>query len=539
MKKVTEKRKQAYRLLASFLILTLLLPPCLSGCTQQSDRVPDPPSIAVQSTEPMLIPKPVSCETTGEGFTLADTAALYVEGNGGAKMEELYTVAQYLASKLRPATGYPLEVLKSFAPETGGIRLTTAGADPALGTEGYRLKVTPDGVTLTAATAEGLFRGVQTIRQLLPAAIEKGGPVTGVSWTMPCVDITDYPAYQWRGMMLDVARHFIPVEDVKRVIDWVAYYKMNRFHLHLTDDQGWRIEIKSRPELTSIGAGTQVGGGAGGYYTQQEYAEIISYAKVRYITVIPEIDMPGHSNAALASYGELNPDGKKKEPYSGIDIGFSSLMCRSEATYDFIEDVMGELAAITPGEYIHVGGDEASSTAAEDYRYFVSRVNQIVAGYGKKTIGWNPFDTAEGTTAAQLLQNWNGELSAALGKGMKLIMSPADKAYLDMKYDENTPIGLDWAGYSSTEDAYRWDPTYGTLKDSVIGIECALWSETVKNIDDIEYLAFPRLSGHAEVGWTPQSLQSWDEYKRRLASHGARMENQGIGFYKDPAVPWG
>ncbi len=538
MKRETKKRKPAYRLLASFFVLTLLLSLCLSGCEQQSGSMPDSPASAVQSAEPMLIPKPVSCKTTGGSFTLTDAAALYVEGNSSAETEELYSVAEYLAGELRPATGYPLEVVKSSTPNTGGIRLTTMGADPDLGDEGYRLKVTSDGVTLSAATAEGLFRGVQTIRQLLPAEIEKDGPVTGVAWTMPCVDSTDYPAYPWRGMMLDVARHFIQVEDVKRVIDWMAYYKMNQFHLHLTDDQGWRIEIKSRPELASIGGSTQVGGGAGGYYTQQEYAEIISYAKARYITVIPEIEMPGHCNAALASYGELNPDGKKKEPYTGIDVGFSSLMCRSEATYDFIEDVIGELAAITPGEYIHIGGDEASSTAAEDYSYFIGRVNKIVESHGKKAIGWNPFDTAEETTAEQLLQNWNGELSAALGKGMKMIMSPADKAYLDMKYDENTPIGLEWAGYSSTDDAYQWDPTYGKLKDSVLGIECALWSETIKDLDDIEYLTFPRLPGHAEAGWTPQRLRSWDEYKRRLASHGARMENQGIGFYKDPAVPW-
>jgi hexosaminidase len=381
-----------------------------------------------------IIPKPVEYITREGNFLLKPDTVICISGDNKGQTGEIRLVGEYLAGKLRPATGFPIRVTEASQPENGSIYLTTVDADKNLGKEGYRLEVTKDNIILRAYTPEGLFRGIQTIRQMLPAEIEKNATASGINWSIPCAEITDYPTYEWRGMMLDVARHFIKVEDVKRTIDLIAEYKINRFHLHLSDDQGWRIEIKSWPELTKIGGSTEVGGGEGGFYTQEEYTELVNYAKERYITIVPEIDMPGHMNAALASYGELNPDGVKKELYTGINVGFSSLMCRSEITYQFINDVIGELAAITPGEYIHIGGDEASQTSEEDYNYFVGRVNEIVKSHGKTAVGWNPIDKSDGIGPEAILQNWSGDAESAKAKNMKIIMSPPDKAYLDMKY---------------------------------------------------------------------------------------------------------
>jgi len=253
--------------------------------------------------------------------------------------------------------------------------------DKELGEEGYELNITEEMVELKANKPAGIFYGIQTIRQLLPARVESGNTEQG-PWKLPTGTIRDYPVYGYRGAMLDVARHFFSVDEVKTYIDRLALYKMNVLHLHLSDDQGWRIEIKSWPKLTEFGGKTEVGGGIGGFYTQEEYKDIVKYAQDRFITIIPEIDMPGHTNAALASYPELNVPGKKAELYTGVEVGFSTLDTHKELTYKFVNDVFRELAAITPGPYIHIGGDESHSTPIEDYIPFVNRVQDIVISPG-------------------------------------------------------------------------------------------------------------------------------------------------------------
>ena len=260
------------------------------------------PTKSAQASLGNIIPMPVSVTATGNTFTLTAAANIYVE----PATAELTAIGGYLADKLKPSTGYGLRVLPATgAPARGSIYLTTQGGGSALGEEGYRLTVTPDLVTLAAYRPAGLFRGIQTIQQLLPPSIEGSAPQPG-PWQMATGTIEDYPRFAWRGVMLDVSRHFFGVADVKRLIDLMALYKMNRFHLHLSDDQGWRIMINSWPNLATYGGSTEVGGGRGGYYTQADYADIVAYAQSRYITVVPEIDMPGHTNAALASYPELN-----------------------------------------------------------------------------------------------------------------------------------------------------------------------------------------------------------------------------------------
>jgi len=312
--------------------------------------------------------------------------------------------------------------------------------------------------------------------------------------------------------------------------------------LHLSDDQGWRIEIKSWPKLTEIGSKTEVGGTPGGFYTQEDYKEIVQYAADRFITIIPEIDMPGHTNAALASYPELNCDGKSPEPYTGMKVGFSSFCVDKEITYKFIDDVVREISAITPGKYFHIGGDESHATKKDDYVVFVDKVQGIVSKHGKTLIGWDEVVTAniKNTSIAQF---WASEENAktAVNKDIKLIMSPAKKAYLDMKYDSITKLGLKWAGYVAVDTGYDWNPSdyvEGIKKENILGIEAPLWTETVTNLSELQFLVFPRLPGYAEIGWTQDSLRSWDDYKIRLASFKGRFEKMNINYYKSPKVNW-
>jgi hexosaminidase len=342
--------------------------------------------------------------------------------------------------------------------------------------------------------------------------------------------------------MLDVARHFFGVGEVKRLVDLMALYKLNRLHLHLSDDQGWRIAIRSWPRLTSHGSRTAVGGGSGGRYTQREYASIVSYARERFVEVVPEIDMPGHVNAALSSYGRLACDGVAPAPYTGIEVGFSSLCIRKEETYAFVDDVVRELSRLTPGPYLHVGGDEAHSTDPDDYAYFVDRVQRIVRRHGKRMIAWEEASRAA-LHRTSVAQHWQRpELARrAVAQGARLIMSPAAKAYLDMKYTQRTPIGLTWAGTTSVRDAYEWDPAMqvdGVSERDVLGVEAPLWSETVETRADLDFLVFPRLLGHAEVAWSPAEGRSWPDYRRRLASHGERLGALDVGFHRSPEIRW-
>lgn len=269
--------------------------------------------------------------------------------------------------------------------EGDGIRLRIDEGAEGAGEEGYRLESGPGGVTLTARTPAGLFHAGQTLRQLLPVS----GP-----GTVPGGTVTDAPRFAYRGAMVDVARHFFTVEQVKRYVDQLAQYKVNTLHLHLTDDQGWRIAIDSWPRLAEYGGGSEVGGGPGGHWTKDEYRDLVAYASERYVDVVPEIDMPGHVNAAQAAYAELNCDGKARERYTGIKVGFSSLCVGQERTYAFIDQVLGELAELTPGKYLHIGGDEAHSTPAADYAAFMDRAQAVVAKHGKTVVAWHQLATA-------------------------------------------------------------------------------------------------------------------------------------------------
>lgn len=475
-----------------------------------------------------LIPKPSSVTPAQGEFVLTADARILLEPANA----EMTRIGNFLAASLRPLTGYPLPV-SAGAPADGSISLSLQ-PDSTLGAEGYVLTITPSAMRVSANQPAGLFYAVQTIRQLVPP---REGP-----WEIAAGTIRDVPRFAWRGTMLDVARHFFQIEDVKRYMDAIAAYKINHLHLHLSDDQGWRIEIKSWNKLATYGGSTAVGGGAGGYYTQEQYKDLLKYAAERYITIVPEIDMPGHTNAALASYPELNCNNTAPALFTGTEVGFSTLCADKEVTYKFIDDVIRELATLTPGPYIHIGGDEARSTPTADYVHIITRVQDIVRSHGKQMLGWEEIAQIK-LDPSSLAQHWNSPefTASAAQQGAHIIMSPASKSYLDMKYDNTTKLGLDWAGLIDVVKGYTWDPSteIENLNESaILGVEAPLWSETLVTLDDVEYMAFPRLIGIAEIGWSPKTNRTWDEYKVRLATHGPRLEAMGINFFRAPQVDW-
>ncbi|GAA0116569.1 MULTISPECIES: beta-N-acetylhexosaminidase [Clostridium] len=532
MKNIYTKHLKTVYILIVFLVLV-----AVSSIIILDENNKVEPTFAMQSNiVNNIIPKPLNYESGEGAFTLTKNSSIYVKGNTEEETEEIVKIAEFLKEKLKPSTGFELKIVKGNNVPSGSIYLTTVGANKDKGNEGYEVITTPENVKIIGYKPEGIFRGVQTLRQLLPSDIEKNTVTADVKWTIPVSTIKDKPEYEYRGVMIDVARHFFTVDEIKRQIDLAAQYKINKVHLHLSDDQGWRLEIKKWPDLTNIGGSTQVGGGPGGYYTQEQFKDLVKYAAERYIEIVPEFDMPGHTNAALASYGFLNKDGQKKPLYTDTKVGFSSLMTDDEKTYEFIEDIIREVSEISPSKYIHIGGDEADSTKKEDYDYFVGRVSKIVEKYGKTAIGWDPIDTSSKINSSVILQNWKDSNEAARAKNMKMIISIAEKAYLDMKYNENTPYGLDWAGYIPVETAYKWDPTDYAPKELVLGVEAPLWTETILNTEAMDYMIYPRLLGYSEIGWTPKNARNWDEYKNRLKSQGERMKNQGINYYKDENI---
>ena len=510
--------------------------------------------------EHMIIPLPASVEWMApDTFHFAEETRILFD----TADTEAERIGEFLSGLIGNSTETmpPVEA-RSGDVADGSIYLTREGASSSLGSEGYELTVTGSQVTVRASEPAGLFYGVQTIRHLLPPAVEYTAAYPRPLF-LAAVHITDVPRFEWRGTMLDVARHFLPLRDVKRFIDLAALYKLNRLHLHLSDDQGWRIEIPGWPNLTEHGGSTEVGGGVGGYYSTDEYAELVEYAQNRFITVVPEIDMPGHTNAALASYADLNCDGIAPDLYTGTNVGFSTLCVDKDITYDFLDDVIREISARTPGPYFHVGGDEVEELSEEEYITFIERMQSIVGSYGKRMVGWDevtlgnlesgsvvqlwrpywPSDESEDVDSAQaaLRAEFKTGILRAVEAGATVILSPADRLYLDMKYDTSTVLGLTWAGIPDERGTYDWkilDKFSSLPEDAIAGVEAPIWSETLGTLEDFEYMAFPRLAGVAELGWSPASIRRWAEYRLRLGAQSARWTALGINFRRSPLIPW-
>lgn len=494
-----------------------------------------------------IVPEPVTQVTPpGAAPFVLTTASRIVATTAAAP------VADYLAALLRPSTGFPLPII---AP----IERGPDGADPApthdillhldvadtrnLGAEGYALETSAVGVFVTAATPAGLFYGIQSLRQLFPSQIEARS-VQSAAWEAPATTVTDHPRFSYRGAMLDVVRHFFGVDEVCRFIDVIALFKINVLHLHLTDDQGWRITVDSHPELTSIGGATEVDGGPGGFYSKDDFARIVEHAAQRFVTIVPEIDVPGHTNAALSSLPALNPDGNPVTPYTGTEVGFSTLDTTSDATWAFLDDVFREVAEQTPGPWLHFGGDESHVTPHDAYREFVGRASRLVASHGKIPIAWHEAGAGTDLAPGTVGQYWSSlspneiavdRARSFVRQGGSLILSPSDVAYLDMSYDESSPIGLSWAdGPTSVRASYEWEPTeiLPDASTAILGIEAPLWTETVRSRADIDYLVFPRLIAVAEIAWSVPPAESprrvWPDFAARLEAIEPHLRAAGI-----------
>ncbi|MEV6601373.1 beta-N-acetylhexosaminidase [Actinoplanes sp. NPDC051346] len=525
--------------LTRLLAVAVLGLPLVAALAQASARTPsDTPALTSVIPAPMRV-----TPDSGTSFRLGPRTVIRTQPGSDAAR----AVGELLAEELRPATGYRLPVESTARRGTPSVSLLLDAGGTPVGAEGYQLTVTRSAITIRAEQPAGLYAGTRTLLQLLPTEIDSPTPVRR-SWVVAGGGIVDRPRFAYRGAMLDLARHFHTPDEVKRYVDEISRFKVNHLHLHLSDDQGWRIQLDSWPRLTTVsgGPGTGVDGVGPGFLTKSQYQDLVGYAAKRFVTIVPEIDMPGHVNAAQVAYPELTCDGVAPPPRTDTAVGYSSLCIGSETTYRFVEDVIRELAAITPGPYLHLGGDEAHATAEADYLTFMRRVLPLVAKYGKTAYGWNEIAKSPASATA-IAQYWgtapsNATLADAVTRGTKVVMSPANQAYLDMKYDRNTPLGLSWAGYIEVRTAYNWDPATrvaGVGEPAVLGVEAPLWSETLRTLDDIEFMAFPRLPAIAELGWSPAATHNWESFATRLGAYGPRWTLRAVNFYPSPQIVWG
>jgi hexosaminidase len=532
---------------------------------------------APPSAAPQVVPKPVST-TAGVGqFTLTTRSRIVV---GSA---EATAVGADLAAYLRPATGYQLP-LASGGAHAGDITLQLgkpAALQPDTTGEGYVLDASPSRVTVTATTPHGLYDGVQTIRQLLPVWIDSPTVEPG-PWTIPSIHIVDYPRYAYRGVMLDIARHFQTPSAVMSLIDQASAYKVNTLHLHVSDDQGFRIVINGFPNLTDIGSQGSVGTGGrtmdpGGFWTQADYRAVVAHAAAHFMTVTPEVDSPGHNNAIIMSeYNDTaNPllNGHPQDINCSVnnppqwnftgDVGYSAMCPDSQNSFTIYNAIITQLAAMSTSPYYHVGGDEVPSTllTQDEYASFINQEVPLVNAQGKAAMGWAEL-AGPGTSpgSGSVAEYWNPASGSspdtitaheAVAKNMKIVMAPANHAYLDQKYafgpNVNVPpnLGLHWACNTGcdVDQFYNWDPgsyVTGVTDQNVMGVEGAMWGETVLNLSNVDYMVFPRLIALAEVGWTPQAERTsgYSDFLTRLAPQGARLTLAGTNFYPTPEVAW-
>lgn len=512
---------------------------CSDGKKAQGDYaiIPLPQEVATQGSAPFLL-KP-------------STPISYQEGD--AEMEQ---TARFLASYVKEATGYEPKVITGNADK--GIHLSIAS--DIRNPEGYRLLVSENGIEIAGASNAGIFYGVQTLRKSIPAVAE------GMDIELPAASINDYPRFPYRGMHLDVSRHFFPVDSVKKFIDILALHNMNRFHWHLTDDQGWRIEIKKYPELTQIGAQrkeTVIGRNSGKYdgkpygegmfYTQDEIRDVIAYAQERFITIIPEIDLPGHQLAAITTYPDLGCTGGPYEVWTQWGVSDDVICAGNEKAMTFLEDVLGEVIDLFPSEYIHVGGDEAGKSAwkkcpkcqalmkekgmknvDELQSYMIHRAEEFLNSKDRKLIGWD--EILEGGLAPEAtVMSWRGEdggiKSARMGHDV--VMTPGNYMYLDFYQADPKTQPYAIGGYTPIKKVYSYDPVPAdslTAEECrhILGVQANTWTEYIQTPEHLEYMMFPRALAVAEIGWTPQELRTWEDFKPRMNAHISKLQGMGI-----------
>ena len=512
-----------------------------------------------------IVPRPVHLTPKPGSFTLTGATVVTTDRASQA-------LGYMLADYLFPATGFRLAV-RSSAP-TPGVPVISLRLDSTLrtlGDEGYRLDVSRSRVAIRAARPAGVFYAIQTLRQLFPPAILREAKVTGTPWTIPAVAIEDYPRFSWRGMHLDVGRHFMPKRFVKKYLDLLALHKMNRFHWHLTEDQGWRIEIKQYPQLTGVGAWRREtivgrpdrrdstlwrfdGQPHGGFYTQDDIREIVAYAQARFITIVPEIEMPGHSQAAIAAYPQLGNTGATLAVWTGWGVD-ENILNPSDSTIQFEQNVLTEVMSLFPGHWIHIGGDEApkaqwkaSPLAQSRIRelglkdedelqsWFTRRMDEFLTAHGRSLIGWDEI-LQGGLAPNATVMSWRGMDGgiAAARAGHDVVMAPTARTYFDYYQSaDTTREQLAIGGFLPLDSVYAFDPVPPGLGPDearhILGAQGQVWTEYIPDPKRVEYMAFPRACALAEVLWTPPGEKDYADFRQRLVTHLARLAVLDVNY---------
>jgi len=519
-----------------------------------------------------IIPLPQKMEPRAGAFVLQPTTQILVAGDRRASA---IASANYLVAQLRKSTGYSLKVRTgSKQNDKNSILLTSGVLGPALSTEGYELEVEQDSAVIRARESAGLFYGVQTLLQLLPPEALSSKPIRNLAWTIPAVHIEDQPRFVLRGFLLDVGRHFFTKAEIKQLFDLMSLHKLNTFHWHLTDDQGWRLEIKRYPRLTEVGAwrksigfdldpkaGTAYGpdGRYGGYYTQSDVRELVAYAESRHITIVPEIEMPGHASAALAAYPQFSCFGGAYSTDGGVLPG---VYCAGkDETFQFLQNVLSEVCQLFPWKYIHIGGDEVSpenwkkcpkcqarevqeglKSEHELESYFIRRIEKYLNAHGRTLVGWS--EIREGGLAQNAtIMDWIGGALESAMEGHDVIMTPTQYCYLDYYQSTNNQTAEPKAigGYLPLNQVYAFEPVPAKLdpqfRSHIIGVQGNLWTEYIASLQHAEYMTFPRLSALAEVAWSPPSSRNYDDFLRRLQVQARRFDQLGVKYRRESLNP--
>jgi len=507
-----------------------------------------------------IIPAPVKAEISDGQYHLTLSTRILAD-------KEFADEAELLAARLRKATGFNVKVKLGKAqlfPDD--ILLTAKDANTTLGPEGYELTVQTNGVIIRASTTTGIFYGGESLMQLLPPDIFSTNVLKMADWTAPCVKVEDQPRFGWRGFMLDVSRHFFTKAEVEQALDLMALYKLNTFHWHLVDDHGWRIEINKYPKLTSVGAwrdGIGYGldpnastaydkdGHYGGFYTQQDIRDIVAYATARHITIVPEIEMPGHSSAALRAYPQyLCPSATQNGRWRHVN----NVYCAgNDECFTFIDNILAEVAPLFPGKYIHIGGDEVEKVnwqhcplcqqrmkteKLKDERelqaYFIRRVEKLVDNHGKSLIGWSEIREG-GLAKSAALMDWIGGGAESAASGHDVVMSPSKFCYLDHYQSTNHATEPRAIGsYLPLQTIYSFEPIPEKLapesQSHVLGAQANLWTEYVPNFRHVEYMMFPRIPALSEVDWSPKDTRDWDNFQKRTALNEKRLDAMGVNY---------
>lgn len=520
--------------------------------------------VALVNAEISVIPLPQKYVEKKGTFTINKETVIYFSADD----EEMHNAVAVWNDLLATAAGFQLEVVS--IPQTSNV-ISCRLNNSLPGEEAYKLVASSSAIRIEARTPKGIFYAFQTLRQLMPPAIESSVRVTeNIDWKIPCVSIEDAPAFSYRGLMLDVSRHFKSKEFVKRYIDLIAFHKLNTFHWHLTDDQGWRIEIKKYPKLTSVGGfreRTLIGHGArrpfkwnmeryGGFYTQEDVKEVVEYARKRFVEVIPEIEMPGHATAALAAYPEYSCSGGPFEVEGRWGV-FNDIFCSKESTFELLQDVLDEITVLFPSQYIHIGGDEAPKVRwkrcaacqerirqeglpdeAHLQSYFINRIEKYLALKGKKIIGWD--EILEGNVSKNAtVMSWRGIKGGiqAAKDGHDVLMAPNSHCYFDRYQVDPKTEPLAFGGFITLDKVYGYHPIPKELSAEeakhIKGLQANMWSEYMATEAHTEYMAFPRAAALAEVGWTEVGKKNFDSFYKRLLSIEKHYDVWGINYCKE------